>query len=180
MKKRKSHEKEHQRLSQKTEKESHGIARSDEKDEKDKKIDELTERLQRLQADFENSKKRLEKEKMQYKTYVESDFLKRFLALADTFNNAMVHAKNNEKEIIKPIADQFFSILKNFGVTAFESKGRIFDPQFHEAMMTEEGKNDKEIVTEEFQKGYMYNGSILRHSKVKVSKPKKHDAPQPR
>ena len=133
------------------------------------KIKELTELLQRVQADFENYKKRVEKEKSEFVNYAKKDMILKLLPILDNFELAL---KNKEKEFhkgVELIYAQIVSILEKEGVKTINPLNEKFDPFRHEALLTE--KSDKEdIVLEVFQKGYALNDKVIRHARVKVGK----------
>ncbi len=139
----------------------------------EKKIKELTEDLQRLQAEFENYQKRIEREKGEFMEYAKAGVLKSFLPVMDSIGSATekLGEKGMEAEGIKAIKKQLEEKIKSFGVNEMKALGKKFDSGFHECMMTGEEKEKKDDeVLEEFQKGYLINGKVLRPAKVKVNK----------
>jgi len=141
-----------------------------EKTEEQKKIEELTDTLKRLQAEFENYKKRIAKEKSELISCAEEELIKKLLPVLDSFEQAL---KNSEsKDFVKGmelIYAQLFSALKEEGLHSIESLGKKFDPYAHEVLMHENSEKE-DIVLEEFQKGYMLNGKVIRTAKVKIGK----------
>lgn len=135
-------------------------------------IEELKNTLQRLQADFENYRKRREKEFLEIKKIVQIETIKEFLNIIDYFDNAMKYREDGKKlyEGISLIRKEFDSVLNKFGIKPIKTKGR-FDPKVHEAVGVEENSEKKsgEIV-EEVQKGYVLDDKIIRHAKVKVAR----------
>lgn len=115
--------------------------------------------LQRLQADFENYQKRATKEKLESSKTSVANFVSQLLPIIDSFE-----ADNTES----PIKDLFIKTLTDSGLEEIDSS-RKFDPYFHEALMTAPDKEDNKIL-EVFQKGYKFDGRVIRHTKVKVSK----------
>ena len=140
-------------------------------DKRDEKIAELTDTLKRLQADFENYKKRADREKDTYSKNANTRLIEKFLSLLDSFalaiKNSNVSDFDKFRKGIEMIYAQFYSILQNEGLRPIEALGKKFDPYKHEVLMQEESEQDN-IVLEEFQKGYMLHDHILRHSKVKI------------
>ncbi|MEK6868614.1 MAG: nucleotide exchange factor GrpE [Nanoarchaeota archaeon] len=138
--------------------------------EKDK-IDELTETLQRLQAEFENYKKRVDKEKSEFVKYAKAELMQGLLPTLDTFEIALKSTKDNEKFVkgMEMVYAQFVSTLQSEGLKPIEAVGKKFDPYLHEVMLKEKSDKDDGVVLEELQKGYMLNDRVLRHSKVKIS-----------
>ena len=140
-------------------------------DEKEKKIEELTDTLKRLQAEFENYKKRIDKEKTEFIKYSNADVIEKMLPVLDSFEIALKSTTDKEKfvEGIKMIYAQLHSVLEAEGLRPIKAAGEKFDPYKHEVLMKEESDKPEETILEEFQKGYMLNDKVLRHSKVKIS-----------
>lgn len=134
-------------------------------------IEELTDTLQRTQAEFENYKKRVDKEKQEFVKYSKAELIQKLLPTIDTFEIALKSTKDNEKFVkgMDMVYAQLMSLLHSEGLKPIESLGKKFDPYLHEVMLKEKSDKDDGIVLEELQKGYMLNDKILRHSKVKVS-----------
>ena len=123
-------------------------------EEKQKTIDELTDTLKRLQAEFENYKKRVDKEKIEFVKFAHADVVAQMLSVLDSF---------------KIIFAQFHSVLEAEGLKPIKTDNEKFDPYKHEVLMKEESDKPEGTILEEFQKGYMLNDKVLRFSKVKVS-----------
>ena len=140
-------------------------------EQKNKTIDELTDTLKRLQAEFENYKKWNVKEKTEFVKYANADVITQLLPVLDSFEIALKNTADKDKFIegMKIIYAQFHSILESEGLKQIKSVGEKFDPYKHEVLMKEESDKPEETVLEEFQKGYMLNDKVLRHSKVKIS-----------
>jgi len=141
------------------------------------KIAELTETLQRLQADFENYKKRVDKEREQYAKYCNHKFVSSLLPTLDAFEMALKNKQQGGEEKFRSgmemIFNQFKQALADAGLRPIDCLGKQFDPYKHEALLQEECENSKEDkILQELQKGYMLNDLVLRHSKVKISKKK--------
>lgn len=133
---------------------------------------ELTETLQRLQAEFENYKKRVDREKAEFCVYAKADFIRKMLLFVDTFEIAL---KNKDKcsDFIKGMElmyAELVSLLKKEGLKPIASLGKKLDPNLHDVLMTEKSDKEDGAILEEFQRGYMLNDRVLRHSKVKVAK----------
>lgn len=145
-----------------------------EKDPKDLKIEELNDRLVRNMAEFDNFRKRSEKEKTQMFEIGAKDIVEKILPVIDNFERGLSSITEEEKESsfvqgIEQIYKQFVTALEEAGVTAIEAVGKEFNPDFHNAVMHGEDENYGEnIISDEFQKGYMYKDSVVRHSMVKV------------
>ena len=134
-------------------------------------IAELTDILQRTQAEFENYKKRVDKEKQEFVKYSKAELIQKLLPIIDTFEIALKNNKDNEKFVkgMDMVYAQLISLLHSEGLKPIDSLGKKFDPYLHEAMLKEKSEKDEGTVLEELQKGYMLNDKVLRHSKVKVS-----------
>ena len=140
-------------------------------EEKQKSIEELTDTLKRLQAEFENYKKRIDKEKVEFVKYAHADIVANMLPVLDSFEIALKNTSDKEKfvEGIKIIYAQLHSMLEAEGLKPIKAVGEKFDPYKHEVLMKQESDKPEDTILEEFQKGYMLNDKVLRHSKVKVS-----------
>jgi molecular chaperone GrpE len=145
--------------------------------EREDKLNEVIDTLQRLQAEFENHAKRADNEKKEIRQYAEAGLIKKLLPVLDSFELALKSgqccSKEDEKIVkgMEMIYSQLSQLLKNDGLRQIDSVGKKFDPYYHEVLMVEEdGKRDDDIVVEELQKGYMFNGKVLRYSKVKINK----------
>jgi len=148
------------------------IKEENKKDPGDQKIEELTNDLKRLQAEFENYKKRCEKENASFREYSNAALIKKMLTVLDSFEIALKNTANHEEFVkgVELIYSQFYSILQDEGLRHIETKGKRFDPYVHEVMLSEKSEHDEDVILEEFQKGYKLRDIILRHSKVKVAK----------
>lgn len=144
------------------------------KDKKDQKIDELNDRLMRNMAEFENFRKRSEKEKNQMFEIGAKSIVEKILPIIDNFERGLGTVTEAEKESafvqgIEQIYKQFITALEEAGVKPIEAVGQEFNPDYHNAVMHGEDENYGEnIISDEFQKGYMYKESVVRHSMVKV------------
>ena len=143
----------------------------------DDKVNELNDRYMRLMAEFENFRKRTDKEKeMMFETGAKS-VIEKILPVVDNFERALEMAKPEEGAEPDPFMDGIDKIYKqlmtefdNIGVKPIEAVGKPFDPQFHNAVMQEEAEGvESGTVIKEMQKGYMYRDSVVRHSMVSVA-----------
>lgn len=142
------------------------------KDKRDEKIEELTDRLMRQMAEFENYRKRTEKEKSQMYTSGSKDAIEKILPIVDNFERALACESSDEafKDGMDKIYRMLVKNLEDMGVTPIEAVGKTFDPNFHNAVMhIDDDSFGENEVAEELQKGYMYKDTILRHSMVKVA-----------
>lgn len=130
-----------------------------------------------LAAEFENMRKRFEREKENLLKFGNEKILTGLIGVVDNFDLTVNALRNDNDEKVQNIVkgidmirNQFLDVLKSNGLTQVESLGKMFDPNFHEAVAQApaEGKKDQEIVTE-YQKGYLLNGRLLRASKVVVA-----------
>lgn len=148
--------------------------KKDKKDKKDEKIDELNDRLIRTMAEFDNFRKRSEKEKSQMFEVGAKDIIEKILPVVDNFERGLSVVTEEEKSSafvqgIEKIYKQLLDVLEAAGVKAIDAVGKEFDPNFHNAVMhTEDEELGENIIAEEFLKGYMYRDSVVRHSMVKV------------
>lgn len=148
--------------------------KKDKKDKKDEKIEELNDRLIRTMAEFDNFRKRTEKEKAHQFEVGAKDIVERILPVVDNFERGLSSVPEQEKDNafvqgIELVYKQLMKCLEDAGVKAIEAVGKEFDPNFHNAVMhVEDEEFGENIVAEEFQKGYMYRDSVVRHSMVKV------------
>lgn len=145
------------------------------KDPRDEKIEELTDRVKRQMAEFENFRKRTDKEKSAMYEMGAKDIIERILPVIDNFERGLATVPEDAKgtplaEGMEKIYKQFRKTLEEAGVKAIEAVGREFDPNFHNAVMHVDDESlGENIVAEELQKGYMYRDSVVRHSMVKVA-----------
>ncbi len=133
---------------------------------------ELLDLLKRVQADFENYKKRVEKENHEVRKYAAKNILVKFLPTLDHFELALKHKESKEEFVkgVELIYAQLVDLLKREGIQHIEAEGKAFDPHMHEALMTEASEKPDGEILEEFQKGYTLNGRVIRPSRVKVAK----------
>ena len=145
------------------------------KDKKDEKIEELTDRLTRQMAEFDNFRKRTDREKSQMYEVGAKDVIDKILPVVDNFESGLGAVTEEEKEDpfvkgMEQIYKQLMTTLEGIGVKPIEAVGNEFDPDFHNAVMhVEDEEVGENIIVEEFQKGYMYRDSVVRHSMVKVA-----------
>lgn len=145
------------------------------KDKKDQQIEELIDRVQRQMAEFDNFRKRSEKEKAAMYEIGAKSVVEKILPTIDNFERGFAALTQEQKA--EPFADgmdkvyrQMMTTLEEIGVKPIEAVGKEFDPNFHNAVMhVEDEEAGENIVVEEFQKGYMYRDSVVRHSMVKVA-----------
>ena len=145
------------------------------KDKKDEQIEDLSDRLRRQMAEFENFRKRTEKEKSQMFDMGAKTIVEKVLPVIDNFERGLAAVPEDKKEDafvvgMDKIYKQFLTTLEEAGVKPIEAVGQEFDPNFHNAVMhVEDEELGENIVAEELQKGYMYRDAVVRHSMVKVA-----------
>lgn len=156
-------------------KEKKKFGRKIKKDKKDEKIDELTDRLTRQMAEFDNFRKRTDKEKNQMYEIGAKEIIDKILPVVDNFERGLAAVPEDEKaspfaEGMERIYKQFMTTLEEVGVKPIEAVGSEFNPEFHNAVMhVEDEELGENIIAEEFQKGYTYRDGVVRHSMVKVA-----------
>lgn len=145
-------------------------------EEKQKEAAANYDKYLRAVADLDNYRKRAARERADYLKYANENILKDLLSIFDNMERAREHAANSRDfdsflEGLDMIQGQFKELLARYGLETVETKDREFDPNFHEAVMRVAGtaENDNKIV-EEFEKGYILNGRLLRPAKVSVAK----------
>ena len=149
--------------------------KKEKKDKKDEKIEELTDRLKRNMAEFDNFRKRTEKEKTQMFETGAKSIVEKILPVVDNFERGLAAVTEEEKgtpfvEGMEKIYKQMMTVLEEAGVKPIEAVGQEFEPNLHNAVMhVEDEEFGENIIAEEFQKGYTYRDSVVRHSMVKVA-----------
>ncbi len=150
-------------------------AKDAKKDPKDAQIEELQDRLKRQMAEFDNFRKRTEKEKAAMYEVGARDIIEKILPVLDNFERGLAAVPEDEKgssfaEGIEKIYKQFVKTLEDAGVETIETVGQQFDPNLHNAVMhVEDEKYGENEIAMELQKGYKYRGSVVRHSMVQVA-----------
>ncbi|MDO5336677.1 MAG: nucleotide exchange factor GrpE [Eubacteriales bacterium] len=143
-----------------------------EKDKKDLQIEELTDRLKRSLAEFENFRRRTEREKSSMYIIGAKEIVEKILPVVDNFERGLAQAAEGDAfaDGMKMIYKQLVTTLEELGVKPIEAVGAEFNPDFHNAVMHVEDETVGEnIIVEEFQKGYTYKDFVVRHSMVKVA-----------
>jgi molecular chaperone GrpE len=145
--------------------------------EEAEKSKENWDRLLRLQADFDNNRKRLEKERQEFAKFANEGIILELLNILDDLERAVELAQSGHEDFAafkkgtEMILAHLYELLKEHGIKPIEARGKIFDPHFHEALMQAEDKAAPEnTILEEMQKGYLLNDRVIRTAKVKVSK----------
>ena len=155
--------------------EKKGLFGKKKKDKKDEKIEELTDRVKRQMAEFDNFRKRTEKEKASMYQIGAREVIEKILPVVDNFERGLAtipeeDAGNPYAEGMEKIYKQLMTVLDDLGVKAIEAVGQEFNPDFHNAVMhVEDEEAGENVIVEEFQKGYLYKEQMVRHSMVKVA-----------
>ncbi|MEY8336746.1 nucleotide exchange factor GrpE [Lachnospiraceae bacterium 62-35] len=149
--------------------------KKEKKDPRDEKIEELSDLLKRNMAEFDNFRKRTEKEKAAMFEMGAKDVVEKILPVVDNFERGLAALPEGETEDsfakgMEMIYKQLMKALEDMGVKPIEALGKEFDPAFHNAVMhIEDDSLGENIIAAELQKGYMYRDSVVRHSMVQVA-----------
>ena len=139
-------------------------------------LKEKEEQVLRLRADFENTKKRLERDQLEAVKFANEKLLAEILSIVDNFDRAMISlSEGHDPEMVKKgleiAQNQLHQVLEKHGVEVVKSVGMSFDPKFHEAVAvveaTEEFKDG--LIVDEIQRGYTLNGRLIRPSRVRIA-----------
>jgi molecular chaperone GrpE len=152
-------------------------------DEKTREAAENYDKWLRLRAEFENFKKRMQKEKADLMKFCNESLLKSILPILDNFERAIDHGKGVKEnasllEGLEITLKQFLNTLERFGVKPLSAMGELFDPEKHEAVSQQESDQDPNRVISEVQKGYLFHDRLLRPARVIVSKEKAATKPE--
>ena len=161
--------------SEKAEEEPEKMKKKKKTEKWEERIEELEDRVKRQMAEFDNFRKRTEKEKSHMYEVGAKDVIEKILPVVDNFERGLASVPEDQKS--DPVIDgmekvyrQLMTILTDLGVTPIEAVGEEFDPNYHNAVMhVEDEELGENVVAEEFQKGYMYRDTVIRHSMVKVA-----------
>src|SRR3989338_4161404 len=141
------------------------------------KAKEYSDKLLRVQADFDNTRKRLEREKQDFVKFANEGIILELLNILDDLERTVDLAQSKHQDLsaflkgVEMILAHLYEMLKEYGVKPIEAQGKLFDPHYHEALMQAENKDLPEhTILEELQKGYLLNDRVIRTAKVKVSK----------
>lgn len=141
------------------------------------KVREYEDKILRLHADFDNLRKRAEREKLEFVKFANEGILLEMLNILDDLERTVDLAESKHQDLpvflkgVEMILAHLYDLLKTNGIKPIEAQGKVFDPHMHEALMQAENNDLPEhTVVEELQKGYLLNDRVIRTSKVKVSK----------
>ncbi len=147
-----------------------------ENDQLKKQFEEARDQYRRLYADFDNFRKRVERDKEELEVKLTGKFLEKFLLVLDDFERAetQISPKSDGEALIhrsyQSVYKQFQKCIKDAGLVKMETVGQVFDPHYHEAIAQEPSPDyDENIVSAELRAGYMFGDRVLRHALVKVS-----------
>ena len=147
----------------------------------EQKAKENLDQLLRLKADFENTKKRLQREKEDAIKFANEKLLVEILPIVDNLDRAMAslsegHDPEKVKQGLKLAQEELHQVLESHGVKVVQALGEPFDPQLHEAVATVDSPEAKEgAVVDEVQRGYLLNGRLIRPSRVRIAQKKTQD-----
>ena len=140
----------------------------------------LQEQMLRVKADAENFRKRMQREKDEFARFAREGFVRDLLPVKDNLERALLHADDDPEGIVsgvKLILEQFDSTFKTMGVECVECRGKVFNPELHEAMsQVESDEHEPNTVVNELLKGYQLNGRLLRPAMVTVAKAKTEES----
>lgn len=146
-------------------------------DQKAKEAAEANEKYLRTYADFENYRKRMQRDQAEFRKYANEQMALELLSVLDHLGLALKHAcdapekSEGLQQGVEMVFKQFRDVLEKFGIKPFKAEGEPFDPAKHDAMMqVETGEVPENTVVQVFQDGYLYHEKVLRHAKVGVSK----------
>lgn len=144
-------------------------------EKKTDELDKINDKFLRVSAEYQNYRKRTEKEKLDIYKYANEKFIQDLLPFMDDLDRAMLAIDKTEevksiKDGVNIIKKSFEDFLKKEGVTLIKADGETFNPEFHHAVLTEESEKDEGTILEELQKGYMLKDKVIRPTMVKVSK----------
>ena len=148
--------------------------KKDKKDKKDEQIEELNDKLKRQMAEFDNFRKRTEKEKTQMFDMGAKTIIEKILPVIDNFERGFTTVDEADKDDafvsgMDMVYKQLMTELESAGVKPIEAGGKEFDPEFHNAVMQVESEEyESGIIAQELQKGYTYKDAVVRHSMVAV------------
>jgi molecular chaperone GrpE len=146
-------------------------------EQRTKEAEEASDKYRRTYADFENYRKRMQRDQTEFRKYANEQMALELLPVIDHLGLALRHANEGGTsgdallQGVEMVYKQFRDVLEKFGITPFKAEGELFDPAMHEAMMqVETSDGPANMVVQVFQDGYRYHEKILRHAKVGVSK----------
>lgn len=133
--------------------------------------EESINKLKYLQADFDNYRKKFDKEKESIIRLANENLIQELIVILDDFESSIRLTENDKnKEGILLMKKKFFDLLQKHGLKEIESLGKKFDPNFHDVLCKELSEHDDDVVIEEIQKGYTLCSKVIRPTKVKISK----------
>jgi len=168
-----SNKKEKQKEKQK-EKNGEETVEADIEEPKKSKEQEYIETIQHLQADFENYRKRVERDQVNFCKFAGQSLIEKLLPALDNFELILTKGnKDNHTEFVKAtemVYSEIFEVLEKQGLKRINAKGKLFNPEIHEPLLQEESDEPPNTVLEVLQQGYTLNDKVIRHSRVKIAK----------
>lgn len=147
--------------------------KKEKKDKKDEKIEELTDQLKRQMAEFDNYRKRTEKEKASMYVIGAKDIVEKMLPIVDSFERGLATVSDSEDPFaqgMEKVYKQLMTAFDEMGVKPIEAVGQEFNPDFHNAVMHVEDENlGENVIAEVFQQGFQIGDKVIRHAMVKVA-----------
>ncbi|MCD6132802.1 MAG: nucleotide exchange factor GrpE [Deltaproteobacteria bacterium] len=145
----------------------------EEKRDIEKELEEMKDKYLRLLAEFDNFKKREEKERIRLSDVVKANVIKDFLPILDDLQKALENSRQHQSKItegIELVVKKFNDILKNKGVKEIKTQGEVFNPHYHEALQVRQSDEcPPNLILETLEKGYMYKDILIRPARVVVS-----------
>ena len=149
------------------------------KEDKKHEKQDLLETIQRLQADFENFRKRVDRDRQDFCNFAGRSMVEKMLPALDNFELALKNKNHENKEefvkAIEMVHQQIMDIMENEGLEKIKTEGNMFDPELHTPIVQEESDKKPNTILEDVQAGYMFKDKVLRHSKVKIAKEKQKE-----
>lgn len=149
-------------------------------------LEDYKDRYLRIYAEFENARKRMDRDRQEFIKYASANLMVEFLNVLDNLERSVNAARTKHQDYdafikgIEMVMSQVYEMLKKNGLEAIEAKGKPFDPHCHEILMQEETENFEDgIVMDEFQRGYKLGDRVVRTTKIKIAK-KKETAVEPK
>lgn len=137
--------------------------------ERDARIKELEERMRYLQADFENYRKGLDRQRSELEARASESIITDLLCVLDDLQHA-ISRSGSERKHLEAVHSRIMGALEKRGLRPIEARGRMFDHYYHEAVMSRKSDKKEGTILEEFQRGFMLNSRVIRHSKVSVAR----------
>lgn len=147
------------------------LSQGQEKERPASQVEELTDLLKRTQANFENYRKQSEQRMQDLAKQASREIITQLFPLLDLFEFSLKHTQHPAEFLqgMKLVHEQFLQLLDHNQVKIIETKGKMFDPYCHEALLKEPSEQPENTIIEEYQKGFTLNNKVIRHARVKIS-----------